>query len=103
MTDEELIVRWDDYVESMGSVMGEVEHMAQQMRDHIKELEAKLAKAVEALEAIAATKTLATLPWTHSVAADTYWKMIDHMKFNSRAALAEIKGESYDWLEKLEH
>lgn len=45
MTDEELsisdatlIARWDDYVESMGSVMGEVEHMAQQMRDRIEQL-----------------------------------------------------------------
>lgn len=38
MTDEELIARWDDYVESMGSVMGEVEHMAQQMRDRIEAL-----------------------------------------------------------------
>lgn len=38
MTDEELIARWDDYVESMGSVMGEVEHMAQQMRNRIETL-----------------------------------------------------------------
>lgn len=38
MTDQELIKQWDDYVESMGSVMGEVEHMAQQMRDRIEEL-----------------------------------------------------------------
>lgn len=47
MTDEELIARWDDYVESMGSVMGEVEHMAQQMRDRIEALvnEAVLRKA----------------------------------------------------------
>lgn len=51
MTDEELsisdatlIARWDDYVESMGSVMGEVEHMAQQMRDRIEQLEAALRK-----------------------------------------------------------
>ena len=36
--DKELIARWDDYVESMGSVMGEVEHMAQQMRDRIEQL-----------------------------------------------------------------
>jgi hypothetical protein len=41
MTDEELIQRWDEYVESMGSVMGEVEHMAQQMRNRIVELTAK--------------------------------------------------------------
>lgn len=38
MSDEELIARWDDYVESMGSVMGEVEHMAQQMRNRIEAL-----------------------------------------------------------------
>lgn len=38
MTDEELIARWDDYVESMGSVMGEVENMAKQMRDRIETL-----------------------------------------------------------------
>jgi len=36
--DKELIARWDDYVESMGSVMGEVEHVAQQMRDRIEAL-----------------------------------------------------------------
>lgn len=40
MTDD-LVKRWDEYVESMGSVMGEVEHMAQQMRDRIVELTAK--------------------------------------------------------------
>lgn len=34
-----LVTRWDEYVESMGCVMGEVEHMAQLMRDRIKELE----------------------------------------------------------------
>ena len=39
MTDQELIKQWDEYVESMGSVMGEVEHMAQQMADRIEELE----------------------------------------------------------------
>ena len=38
MSDAELIARWDDYVESMGSVMGEVEHVAQQMRDRIEAL-----------------------------------------------------------------
>ena len=40
MTDE-LVKRWDDYVESMGSVMGDVEHMAQQMRDRIEALTAE--------------------------------------------------------------
>jgi hypothetical protein len=40
MTDD-LVKRWDDYVESMGSVMGEVEHMAQQMRDRIEALTAE--------------------------------------------------------------
>ena len=36
MTDQELIKQWDEYLESMGSVMGAVEHMAQQMRDRIE-------------------------------------------------------------------
>ncbi len=40
MTDE-LVKRWDEYVESMGSVMGKVEHMAQQMRDRIEDLTAE--------------------------------------------------------------
>ena len=40
MTDD-LVKQWDEYVESMGSVMGEVEHMAQQMRDRIVYLTAK--------------------------------------------------------------
>ena len=35
-----LVERWDTYVESMGSVMGEVEHMAQQMRDALAALPA---------------------------------------------------------------
>lgn len=38
MIDKELIAWWDGYVESMGSVMGEVEHMAQQMRNRIEAL-----------------------------------------------------------------
>ena len=33
---DDLVKRWDEYVESMGCVMGEVEHMAQQMRDRIE-------------------------------------------------------------------
>ena len=36
---DDLIKQWDEYVESMGSVMGDVEHMAQQMRDRIEQLE----------------------------------------------------------------
>jgi len=39
---DDLVKRWDDYVESMGCVMGEVEHTAQQMRDRIEELETVL-------------------------------------------------------------
>ena len=38
MNEQELIKQWDEYIESMGSVMGAVEHMAQQMRDRIEEL-----------------------------------------------------------------
>jgi hypothetical protein len=45
MTDDELVERWDDYVESMGSVMGDVEHMAQQMRDRIEVLTAERDRA----------------------------------------------------------
>ena len=44
MTDE-LVKQWDEYVESMGSVMGGVEHMAQQMRDRIEALIAERDKA----------------------------------------------------------
>jgi len=43
---DDLIKQWDEYVESMGSVMGEVEHMAQQMRDRIEQLERENAKLV---------------------------------------------------------
>ena len=43
MTDD-IVKRWDDYVESMGCVMGEVEHMAQQMADTITALRAEVAK-----------------------------------------------------------
>jgi hypothetical protein len=49
MTDE-LVKQWDEYVESMGSVMGDVEHMAQQMRDRIEALTAKVAELEACLE-----------------------------------------------------
>ena len=45
----DLVNQWDEYIESMGCVMGEVEHMAQKMRNRIEELGAeniKLRKAV---------------------------------------------------------
>ena len=44
---DDLVKRWDEYIESMGCVMGEVEHMAQQMRDRIEELDAKVRTAEE--------------------------------------------------------
>ena len=48
MTDE-LVKQWDEYVESMGSVMGDVEHMAQQMRDRIEAMTAERDRLREAL------------------------------------------------------
>jgi hypothetical protein len=36
---DDIIKQWDEYVESMGSVTGEVEHIAQKMRDRIEQLE----------------------------------------------------------------
>lgn len=54
MTDD-LVKKWDEYVESMGSVMGDVEHAAQQMRDRIEALEAerdRLLSTVNALESL---------------------------------------------------
>lgn len=47
MNDKELIQRWDDYVESMGSVMGDVEHMAQQMRNRVEVLIGLVEKAYD--------------------------------------------------------
>ena len=73
---DDLVKRWDEYVESMGSVMGGVEHMAQQMRDRIEELEAKLAKAQGALHQIAGKKDYADDPWGIA-----------------RTTLAELKGQ----------
>ena len=73
---DDLVKRWDEYVESMGCVMGEVEHMAQQMRDRIEELEAKLAKAVETLEYYA----VEALPWD------------DDDSLLARTTLAELEG-----------
>jgi hypothetical protein len=52
MTDE-LVKQWDEYVESMGSVMGDIEHMAQQMRDRIEALTAERDRLRAALERIA--------------------------------------------------
>jgi hypothetical protein len=46
---DDLIKQWDEYVESMGSVMGEVEHMAQKMRDRIEQLERENAEMAAAI------------------------------------------------------
>ena len=47
-----------------------------------------------ALRMIEATTTPPVpIPWTHSVAADTYWQIIDRMKFTARAAL---KGNDHE-------
>ena len=35
---DELVKQWGEYVESMGSAMGDVEHIAQQMCDRIEQL-----------------------------------------------------------------
>ena len=54
MTDD-LVKKWDEYVESMGSVVGDVEHAAQQMRDRIEALEAeckRLSSTVDTLESL---------------------------------------------------
>lgn len=40
----DLVARWRDYVESMGSAMGEAEELAQQMASHIEALEAENAR-----------------------------------------------------------
>ena len=58
--DDDLVKDWDEYVESMGSIMGEVEHIAQQMRDRIKELEAKLAACEKYRDAYAECDRIAT-------------------------------------------
>ena len=55
MTDD-LVKRWDDYVESMGSVMGDVEHTAQQMRDRIDTLTAQLESTLKDRAAIIADR-----------------------------------------------
>lgn len=52
MTDDELVQRWDDYVESMGCIMGDVEHMAQEMRQHIKLLKTERDELRKLLDAI---------------------------------------------------
>ena len=52
MTDEELVQRWDDYVESMGCIMGDVERMAQEMRQHIKLLKTERDELRKLLDAI---------------------------------------------------
>lgn len=52
MTDEELVQRWDEYVESMGCIMGDVERMAQEMRQHIKLLKTDRDELRNLLDAI---------------------------------------------------
>lgn len=37
---------WEEYVESMGSVMGEAEHIAQRMYEHIEKLTTAIESAI---------------------------------------------------------
>ena len=37
---------WEEYVESMGSVMGEAEHIAQRMYEHIQKLTTAIESAI---------------------------------------------------------
>ena len=107
MNEQELIKQWDEYVESMGSVMGEVEHMAQQMRDRIEELvkerkamamrdagydvyaglEAKLTKAVEAL--VQLERIVGDILGAHLQDSESRDKAIDLIK----TTLAELEGK----------
>jgi len=67
---DDLIKRWDEYVE----------HMARQMRDRIEQLEAKLAKTVEKLREIEADCD-ADYPPSHGA-----------IKYAIRTVLAELEG-----------
>jgi len=94
MTDD-LVKRWDDYVESMGSVMGNAEHMAQQMRDRIEALTAHLESTLKDRGKIIANLNMAR--WARDVAVDaanaTVRKLADAEADNARlkAALTGIK------------
>jgi len=90
---DDLVKRWDEYVDSMGSVMGEVEHMAQQMRDRIEELEAKLIRAKIGL--VLAREELddysrQEYPGDHPV--HQRYRRRDYDANPARIALAELKG-----------
>ena len=96
MTDD-LVRRWDDYVESMGSVMGDVEHMAQQMRDHIEALMAERDEALEGLEKCQAELdeySHQEYPLDHPV--HERYRQRDYDANPARITLAALKGESHD-------
>jgi len=104
---DDLIKQWDEYVKRTGWVMGDVEHMAQQMRDRIEQLERenarldagwsdanfraldaglKLAKAVDALDdtsnaIMEHTNDVEWIRWAEDTTADI------------RKVLAELEGK----------
>ena len=88
MTDD-LVKQWDEYVESMGSVMGDVEHMTQQMRDRIEQLTDALDNLLQAITAedqfhdrsLTITGSTANLRWLLEAEDD---------------ARAALKGESHE-------
>ena len=62
----------------------------------VRDLEAKLAKAVEALEQIARPKVGPDFDWTED--ETNKWRAVWYRKYQdiARATLAEIKGESHE-------
>ena len=86
---DDLVKRWDEYVESMGCVMGEAEHMAQQMRDRLEELEAKLARAVVALTDI---DTLDPEGFVHGCSQSALAGLVLRMGETARTTIAELNG-----------
>lgn len=79
-----------EVIEKQAETIIRINSRAEAAEARIAALTATVERMRGALELIAATTTPpVAAPWTHSVAADTYWQMIDRMKFTARAAITE--------------
>ena len=93
MTDD-LVQRWDDYVESMGSVMGDVEHMAQQMRDRIEALTAQLESTLRDRKLILEERDRTfALMLARAEKAEAEWRKYEAAWMTAEGKLADVEAE----------
>jgi chromosome segregation ATPase len=118
---DDLVENWDEYVEGMVCVIGEVKHMAEQIADRIKELEAErdaLEAKLEEYKMVASTidnqwaesqdeitelkvklaKAVENLEWCISCIEYDYQGTAEDCEIpdSVRTTLAELKGKTDD-------